>query len=239
MPGKRGAEAPAFNVNSLFFPSEEEMRSNRRASWIVTVALVLAASAAAWSQEVKGKPAAPANEPAGEPLGITLGIGYSLWVSDLKFESESATTRVEYDLSSESGVEIFGQMEVDDEWSVRLGGEFLFATDVKTMLCTLGVVYTPAGLLDEPMDLHFRAGILFGSHDMTDVEGDFGTSVGVEAGVGLTYWIHEYVEGLGLQIEAMARYLKFDFDKDETVIKSDDEVGGFGVRFLAGVVYKF
>jgi hypothetical protein len=208
---------------------------------MMVFALSLAASSASWAQEVKDKPAPKkAGEPAPEErLGITLGAGYSLWVSDLKFESRSATQTVEYDMTSESGIEIFAQMEVAEEWSLRLGGEFLFGVDIKTMIGSLSAVYTPLDLMDEPVDLHFRAGLLFGSHEMQDLQGDFNTAVGVEAGVGLTYWIDEYVEGLGIQVEAMARYLKFDFDKDEAVTESDDEVGGFGVRFLAGFVYKF
>jgi hypothetical protein len=206
---------------------------------LAVLALSMAASTTAWSQEVRPKPAAPEQEVMEEPIGVTLGIGYSLWVADLKFQSETATHKVEYDLSAESGVEVFGQMEVADEWSLRLGGEFLFSTGVKTMLCTLGAVYSPRDLMDEPVDLHFRAGIVFGSHDMEDVQGDFETSVGFEAGVGLTYWLDEYVEGMGFQIEALARYLKFDFDEDPSVTVSDDSVGGFGARFLAGFVYRF
>ncbi len=216
------------------------MMNIRRMSLALAFAFSFAIASPAWAQEVKAKPAQEAGDVgAGEELGIAIGVGYSLWVTDLNFESRTATEIVEYEMSSLSGVEIFGQMEVAEEMSLRLGGDFLLGVDITAIVGSLGVVYAPADLLEEPCELYFRAGILLGSIDMSGLPGDFKPSVGVEVGAGLTYRLDEYVEGLGFQIEAMARYLKFDFDKDETVLESDDEVGGFGVRFLAGLVYRF
>jgi len=175
----------------------------------------------------------------GEELGIRLGAGYSLWLSDLKFRCESPTQIVESDFSSLSGVEIFGQFEVVEEWSFRLGGDFLFGVDTRSLVGSLGAVYTPRDILDPPLEASFRAGLLLGSFEIKDVEGDFDPAVGVEAGLGITHGLDEYLEGLMFQAEVMFRYLKFDFDRDATVTASDDSVGGFGVRLSAGFTYRF
>lgn len=198
--------------------------------WIATLSLLFTAVPTALGQE---------GGAAGEELGIRVGASYSLWLSDLNFRCESTTKIVDVESSSMSGVEIFGQMQVVEEWSVRLGGDFLFAVDMDCIVGSLSAVYTPLDVLDSPMEVHFRAGILLGSLDMKDVEGDFDPAVGVEAGLGFSYGLDEYLEGLRFQAEAMFRYLKFDFDRDETVTKSDDSIGGFGGRLTLGFVYKF
>lgn len=202
----------------------------RIASWTSALVLFLAAVPAALGQE---------GGAAGDELGIRVGAGYSLWLSDLDFRCESTTKIVDVECSSMSGVEIFGQMEVVEEWSVRLGGDFLFAVDMDCLVGSLSAVYTPLDGLDSPMEVHFRAGILLGSLDMKDVDGDFDPAVGVEAGFGFSYGLDEYLDGLRFQAEAMFRHLRFDFDRDETVTKSDDSIGGFGGRLTLGFVYKF
>jgi len=210
----------------------------RRSAWCFAVVFALAAASTLCAQEAKDKPAAP--EPAEEEmLGISVGANFSLWAADLNFKSESTTRILEYELSSLAGVQIFGQMEVVDEWSVRLAGDFLFGNGASAILGSLGAVYSPQGLLDDPYGIHFRAAILFGTIELEDVEGDFDSGVGVEVGVGLTYRIDEYVEGLSFQVEALARYLKFDFSADTDVTQTDDEVGGFGLSLQVGFIYRF
>ncbi len=221
---------------------------NRRpAFWMFVFSFALVAASAAWAQEVENPPApAPQEEPADqeefgeyEPLYIKLGAGYVGWVTDMDFEVSTSTEAVEISNGGLQGLEIFGLYEFDEEWAVRLGVEFLWGFDADGYVGSLGAVYTPFEALEEPMDLHLRASLLFGKIDVEDVYGDFDPGVGIDIGVGVSYGLDEVAVGLKFEAEVMLRYLKFDFDKDANVVTSDDEVGGLGARFLAGLSYSF
>jgi len=212
--------------------------STRQISWALAFVLVAAVASAAWAQDAD-KPAQPEEAGQSEPVGVQLGAAYSLWITDLDFRSESPTEIIEYEGMSLMGVQVFGSTDIVEEWQIRLAGDFLFGVETDAIVGSLGVVYTPADLLEEPLTLSLRAAFLFGRLEMKDVAGDFDTGYGVEAGAGLNYGLDDVLEGLGIQVDLMLRYLKFSFSEDETALDADDGVGGFGVSLLAGLTYKF
>ncbi len=210
----------------------------------LAIGLILTSSGVVWAQESKGDGGADA---AGEPLGIKVGAGYSLWIGDLDFECRTSTEVTEYDVKAMNGAQVFGLMEVSEGWSARLAGDFLFGSDMNAIIGSLGVVYTPAGLLreimdefrDAPVDMSFRASVLFGRLDYGDVEGDFDPGLGFEAGLSFRWGLDEILDGLGISLDIAGRYIRFEFDADDTVVEADDEVGGFGLSVVAGISYSF
>ena len=209
----------------------------RQFAWLLPIlALGLAATPALSQERVSKRVGGPAPE-IGKP-SVSGGLGYVAWLTDFDFEVRTATLAVENKAPGIQGVELFGLWEFEDGWSARLGIEASFGLEMDTLGVTIGMLWD-TGLLKEPWDAYARAAVLWSRLEMDGVPGDFEPGLGLEGGFGVTCALPSVSEGLALQAEVGMRWLAYEFDGDDGILSADDEVGGFGVRFLIGIDHRF
>jgi hypothetical protein len=170
---------------------------------------------------------------------FTAGGGYTLWISPIDFEASGPALRFERDSAPLGGFGIFGRLDLDETWAIQADADFSFGTELGITVLGLGGVYRP-GLLEDPWDTHLRASVLYGILEDGEAPGDFDPGIGFEFGGGVDYSLGELLfEGLHARADVMGRFLEFEFDADPGITSDDGEIGGFGIRFLVGLEYRF
>jgi hypothetical protein len=184
--------------------------------------------------------AAEGQEPAPPPVEESLRAGADLawWIVGMDFQARTATQAVEIEEPSLVGLEVWGELEVGKRWSVRAGLEYAEGIDMKALGGSVGVVHRP-GLLDEPWDVSFGAGLVAGRLEMDDVPGVFDPGIGLEASARLEYRLTDLMEALSAHVALGLRYQRFNFDGDAGILDADDSEGGAGIRIVAGLDYRF
>ncbi len=172
------------------------------------------------------------------PSTMTVGARFQWWTMDLAFEVETANTRIEIDSESLAGFELWGRWDLSEEWAFGIGVDYGSGLDTESLVLSLGATWrlAPPG---DPWVPFLRAGVLYGSLDVADLPGEFEAAFGAEGGAGVSVSLGDWIPGLALSLEAAARWITFDFDPGAGVISSDPEVGGFGLRLLAGIELRF
>lgn len=187
-------------------------------------------------------PQEPEEEPvpaSGARMRFSAGASYSLWVAPIDFDASGALITYERDSAALSGIDLFARLDLSKDWGVQADFDFSSGTELDVTVFGIGAVYRP-GLLEDPWGTHGRVSLLFGTLDDADAPGDFDLGVGFEFGGGVDLSLKTAgLDGLYVNADVMARFLEFDFDADSGITSDDGEVGGFGVRFLLGVEYRF
>ena len=206
------------------------------------IAAIFGLAATAWAQEPARRAARPSGPPARSrsiPFPrIELGAAFTSWMSDFSFEARSATEGVEFDQASLEGFDVTGKWEFSRTWAAQVGVELAWGVDMQAIGGSLSGLYRPK-LIAGPWETTFKAGVLYATLDADGALGNFDPGFGIEGGAGLGYRFSPSGRGPKVEAGLAVRQLEFDFDKDPAVTRSDDGVGGFGVRFLLGFTYRF
>jgi hypothetical protein len=176
--------------------------------------------------------------PRREPPKVAFATGYHFWMTGLDFSAATASTSIDIEAGALQGAELSAAWSFEESWSARLGLEAGFGLDMHALVASLGAAWRP-GWLDAPWEASVRAAFLVGALDVEDVPGDFENGLGLEAGAGISRFLADWAPGLSVGAEVALRFLEFDFDGDPGVVRSDDAVGGFGVRLFLGLDYRF
>lgn len=186
--------------------------------------------------------AAQEEEPAvakSEGMSFSVGAGYALWIAPFDFEASGPAISYERSSGMIDGFNLSGRLDFNETWGVQADADLFFSTDLDATVVGLGGVYRP-GLLDDPWDTHLRASILYGMLNDDVAPGDFDPGIGFEVAAGVDYSLGEMLlEGLSARADLAGRLLEFEFDADSDITSDDGEMGGFGLRILLGLEYRF
>ena len=171
----------------------------------------------------------------------SIGARFDLWVTDLDFTAQTATTRTEVETALHSGADLFAFVGLGGNWGAEVGVETTLGGDSETesLVFALSLQWELPILEDSPLVPALRAGVLYGSYTMDDIPGDFDDAVGFEGGLQVSLPLAGERGGLGLTLAVMGRNLEFDFEPDSAATVYDDSIGGMGVRFVAGLEVRF
>ena len=177
------------------------------------------------------EPALP-ERPKPPKFPFDVGVDGTLWVADFDFHSATPLHDLNIELTSVTGVEIFGRTRVVGPVWAGLSAEADFGLSSYIALVSPELLVR-FPLYDSIWEVQLRGRVLGGQLRMQSAPGDFDPAIGWEATIAVCCSPER--NGWQGRFEIGVRQLQFDFNPDSDVITADDTVGGLGWVVRLGV----
>lgn len=171
-------------------------------------------------------------------IPVSIGLAFQIWQTDLRIKVAAPSRVVDVQAHTLPGILFWGENTISPEWSLRTGLEYGVGVEMESFLLSVEGAYRP-GILEDPWGLYLHAGLVGGVLEEEELPGAFKPGLGIQGGVGLSYALGPWAPGVGVHVEAAARWLEFKFDEASEAVSADDKVGGLGVRLAIGLEYRF
>lgn len=174
----------------------------------------------------KTAPKDKAEKPGKFSLGPRAGLLYALGSSDFRIKRTTGSDIEIWefeDLKPLVGIDIGWRFS--DHWSLDAVVERVVMADIMMQYLTLGpkVRFSDSG----SVRTYLRAALVYGSMEWEKAPGDFGSSIGAEAGFGVDFIGSDFSFG----VEAAYRHIAFDYNRpsgtDVTATDSQIDFSGF------------